>query len=413
MGFIVPVSATGLGAVYDSTKRQLLLSAKGNVEEITTNIHFQRLTWLGGLKFRLVGWSGPLTGKEHSYSVNDRFSIDLRSGALPARFVVVADAKNPEGKLVEIDYRNDGLRRLSSLRLTEVSKLTQASRDDSEPKVLVRDDENINVLYKQAFTVKAPADAPKQGSLIIDFDPTFLSLQNAGIVGSNLVWTFNSLQLGSTQVVVTTSSINPPYIARQAYGVRVILLDSGISTNATSEGSPISYLRFLKIAVSQVQEKYPNATLVLGEWTAIPPGTYVSGFRNLKHFAAVFNTGQGHVTVDSTEWGAWSPPVYSSGPWLGGRVIDLEKITLEPTQADILVKKAGWNLQFNRGYLSAPPTALPTIPDPAASNSPVPPPPLSDKDRQAYYIYNLKEGIQIFVGTVDQKVYHLSLLEKR
>lgn len=413
MGFIVPVSARDLGAVYDCTKRQLVLSAKGNVEEITTNIHFQRLSWPGGLKFRLVGWSGPLTGKEHFYSVNDRFSIDLRSGALPARFVVVADAKNPEGKLVEIDYRNDGRHRLSSPQLTEVSKLAQASRDDFEPQVLVMDDENVNVLYRQAFTVKAPADAPKQGSLIIDFDPTFLSLQNAGIVGSNLVWTFNSLQLGSTQVVVTTSSINPPYIARQAYDVRVILLDSGTPASATSEHSPISYLRFLKIAVGQVQEKYPNATLVLGESTAIPPGTYVSDFRNLKHFAAVFNTGQGHVTVDSTEWGAWSPPVYSSGSWLGQRVIDLEKITLEPAQADILVKKAGWNLQFNRGYLSAPPTALPTAPDPVASTSPFPPPHLSDKKQQAYYVYNLKEGIQVFVGTVDRKVYHLSLLEKR
>lgn len=402
MGFFGPISARYLGAVYDSTKRQLVLSAKGDAEEITTNIHFQRLPWLGGLKFRLVGWSGPLTGKTHSYSVNDRFSIDLLSGALPAKFVVVADAKNLEGKTVEINYLSHRRRVLSSPKLTEVSKLEQASRDDSEPKVLVGEDEKINVLYKQTFTVKAPADAPKQGSLFVDFDPTFLSLQTAGIVDSNLVWTFNSLQLGSTQVIITSSSIHPPYIARQTYDVRVILLDSSISAGATSEDSPISYLAFLKSAVGQVREKYPNATLVLGESTAIPPSTYVGSFRHLKHFAAVFNTGQGHVTVDSTEWGVWSPPVYSSGPWPGERVINLEKITLEPTQADILVKKAGWDLSFNRAYLSAPFTALP--PAPTSSTA--------DKDQQAYYVYNLKDGIQVFVGAIDQKVYHLSLLEK-
>ena len=110
---------------------------------------------------------------------------------------------------------------------------------------------------------------------------------------------------------------------------------------------------FLNIAVSQVQEKYFNATLVLAESTTIPPSTDVNSFQDLKHFAAVFNTGQGHVTVDSTEWGAWSPPVYSSGPWLTERVIDLENITLVPTKADHLLKAAGWTLQFNRVYLWA------------------------------------------------------------
>lgn len=397
MGFFGPVSASSLGVVYDSTKRQLVLLAKGNVEEITTNIHFQRLPWLDGLKFRLVGWSGPLTGKTHPYSVSDRFEIDLRNGALPRSSVIVVDARNLEGKIVEINYLS-GQRQQGSVRqLTDVSKLVSARRDDSEPKVLVEDNEKMNVLYKQAFKVKAPADAPKQGLLTIDFDPTFLNLQAAGIFGPNLVWTFNSLQLGSTQVVITTSSINPPYIARQTYDIRVILLDSSILAGSRPQDSPISYLAFLNIAVRQVQEKYPNATLVLAESTAIPPSTYVDSFNFLKHFAAVFNTGQGHVTVNSTEWGTWSPPVYSSGPWLSERVIDLEKIKLEPTQADDLVKAAGWTLQFNRAHLSAPITA---------PNSPHP-----GKDRQAYYVYSLKEGIQVFVGTIDRKVYSLNLVE--
>lgn len=397
MGFFGPISANRLGAVYDSTKRQLVLSAKGEVKDITTNIHFQRLPWLEGLKFRLVGWSGPLTGSTHPYNVNDRFDVDLLSGALDSKSVIVVDAKNLEGKVVEIDCVAGRRHGHQFKELTEVSKLAQASRDDSEPKFLVGDTEKVNVLYKQAFKVKAPADAHLQSSLTVDFDPTFLSLQTAGIIGSNLVWTFNSLQLGSTQVIVTTSSINPPRISTQVYDVRVILLDSSILTS--SMPPPLSYLGFLKIAARQVQEKYPNATLVLAESTAIPPSTFVNTFNSLKHFAAVFNTGQGHVTVDSTEWGTWSPPVYSSGPWLGGeRVVDLEKITLEPTKADELVKAAGWALRFNRAYLSAPPMAPNT--------------PLSDKDQQGYYVYNLAEGIQVFVGTVDHHVYRLSLFRK-
>ncbi|MCJ1464125.1 hypothetical protein MMC07_002738 [Pseudocyphellaria aurata] len=398
MGYFGPVSANSLGVVYDSTKRQLILSAKGNVEQITTNIHFQRLPWLDGLKFRLVGWSGPFTGKTNPYSVSDRFDIDLRSGALPSKFVTIVDARNLEGKIVDINYVSDPRQQGSVRQLTDVNKLAPARRDNLEPKVLVGDDEKINVLYKQAFKVKAPADAPKQGSLAIDFDPTFLDLQTAGVAGSNLVWTFNSLQLGSTQIIITTSSINPPYIARQTYDVRVILLDSSIAASMNTGNSSISYLSFLNIALRQVQEKYPSASLVLAESTAIPPSNYIDNFKSLKHFAAVFNTGQGHVTVDSTEWGTWSTPVYSSGPWLGEKIINLEKTKLEPTQADDLVKAAGWTLQSNRVYLSAPLTA---------PNSPL------SRDQQAYYVYNLKEGIQIFVGTVDQKVYSLALLEKK
>lgn len=398
MGFFGPVSANSLGVVYDSTKRQLVLSARGNVEEITANIHFQRLPWLDGLKFRLVGWSGPFTGKMNPYSVSDRFDIDLRSGGLPSRFVTIVDARNLEGKLVEINYVSDPRQQGSVRQLIDVSKLAPARHENFEPKVLVGDDEKINVLYRQAFKVKAPADAPKQGSLAIDFDPTFLDLQTAGIVGPNLVWTFNSLQLGSTQVIITTSSINPPYIARQTYNVRVILLDSSIAASMNPGISSISYLGFLNIALRQVQEKYPNATLVLAESTAIPPSNYIDSFKSLKHFAAVFNTGQGHVTVDSIEWGTWSAPVYTSGPWLGEKIIDLEKIKLEPTQADDLVKAAGWTLEFNRLCLSAPLT--------------VPSSPLS-RDPQAYYIYSLNPGIQVFVGTIDRKVYSLTLLEKK
>lgn len=292
MGFFGPVSAKSLGAVYDSTKRQLVLSAKGDVEDITTNVHFQRFPWLGGLKFRLVGWPGPLTGKAHPYSVSDRFDIDLQSGELPSRSVIVVDAKNLEGNIVEINYL-PGLPEEGSVKqLTDVSKLADASRDDSEPKVLIEDNEKLNVLYKQAFKVKATADAPIQGSLTIDFDPTFLSLQTASIAGPNMIWTFNSLQLGSTQVVVTTSGINALYISRQVHDVRVILLDSSISARTNSTDLPISYLGFLNIAVRQVQEKYPNATLVLAESATIPPNTYVCSFYSLNHFPAVFNTGQ-------------------------------------------------------------------------------------------------------------------------
>lgn len=151
------------------------------------------------------------------------------------------------------------------------------------------------MLYKQSFNVKDSANAPEQGSLLVDFDPSFLSLQTAGIVGSNLVWTFNSLQLGSKQVIIIKSSIDPPYIARQTNDVRVILLNSSIPAGTKSGGLPLSYLAFLNIAVSQVQEKYLNATLVLAESTTIPPSTYVNSFKDLKHFAAVFSTGQGPV----------------------------------------------------------------------------------------------------------------------
>ena len=61
MGFEGLVSADKLGAVY-TKEHQLVLSAEGTVQAATYGFHFERLQWLGGLKFALEAWTEPLLG---------------------------------------------------------------------------------------------------------------------------------------------------------------------------------------------------------------------------------------------------------------------------------------------------------------------------------------------------------------
>jgi len=61
-------------------------------------------------------------------------------------------------------------------------------------------------LFKLPFEIKESNDVPRFGTVNIIFDPLFLIMTTACIEDKNIVWTFNSLQAGNTQVLVMTSA---------------------------------------------------------------------------------------------------------------------------------------------------------------------------------------------------------------
>jgi hypothetical protein len=69
---------------------------------------------------------------------------------------------------------------------------------------MLPDNQTINVLFKEPFKVSAKAIVPKFGAVSITFQDDFLTLQNASIDDTNIVWTLDSLKLGSTQIRVTS-----------------------------------------------------------------------------------------------------------------------------------------------------------------------------------------------------------------
>jgi hypothetical protein len=103
MGFLGLVPASQLAATYDPNVRALSLFAKGTTKKYTASIHFQRDPhWVGGLKFDLEGWIGPLGEGPKPYEREGNFAFGLPSKDYPSADVIIATANNPEGKVVPI-----------------------------------------------------------------------------------------------------------------------------------------------------------------------------------------------------------------------------------------------------------------------------------------------------------------------
>jgi len=217
MGFLGLVPADQVTAEYLVEKHELVLQASGTVPVVTTGIRFDRQQWFGALKFALEGWSGPLTGETESYNVELKFTIQLPNPALPTGSVVVLTANNPDGLVVPIRFTGF----VPPPKTTDPAPV--ASPAQSAVTTNVADDEQINALYKTSFQIKENANVPSMGSVDIKFDDKFLALESAGIVGSNIVWTFTSLKMGTTQVVVTVHGGIAQFIQIKTYTVHIFL----------------------------------------------------------------------------------------------------------------------------------------------------------------------------------------------
>ena len=104
MGFLGLVPADQVTAIYLVESHMLRLHASGTVPVVTSGIRFDRQPLLGGLKFALEGWTGPLTGETESYKAELEFSIQLPNPALPSDYLTVVTANHPKGLQVPIRF---------------------------------------------------------------------------------------------------------------------------------------------------------------------------------------------------------------------------------------------------------------------------------------------------------------------
>ena len=186
----------------------------------TYGFNFHRDTFLGGLKFTLMAWTGPLTGKKQPYAFDQAFAIHLPQPHFNSGSVLIVTANHPKGVEVPIHYT--GLN-------TEVAGLAVADKNEkttptSENVTLTPGSTDLTVLFKLPFNIEANAGVPKMGSVTIDYDNTFLELITAGIEDAQIVWTFNSLKTGDTQIAVTTHGGIATFVMTKTYDVRIIVL---------------------------------------------------------------------------------------------------------------------------------------------------------------------------------------------
>jgi hypothetical protein len=222
MGFLGLVPADQVTAIYLVETHTLRLQATGTVPVVTSGIKFVRQSLLGGLKFTLEGWTGPLTGETESYKAELEFTIQLPNPALPSDSLTVVTANHPEG--LEVPIRFTGL--IVPPKTADPPPAVAEKLTTPAPPVFTTDvaeDEQINALYKTSFQIKENAIVPSMGSVKVKFDDQFLALESAGIDGSNIVWTFTSLKMGTTQVVVTVQGGIAKFIQIKTYTIHVFL----------------------------------------------------------------------------------------------------------------------------------------------------------------------------------------------
>lgn len=176
----------------------------------------------------------------------------------------------------------------------------------------------------------------------ISFDKTFLDLTTAGVqtnssgggkLVTEIIWTFNSLQTGKTQIAVTYGGGIMPFIMTKKYDVTIEVLEaasttattSSTTTNGTSNGDhkttevPLSWLGFVNIGINLIQKAAgANESVVLLEADATPTDNQpVSSYWGLNALRVVCRVGANKTgIVQSTGWGEFGPVQISPQPWL-------------------------------------------------------------------------------------------------
>jgi|GEM_PF-760113 len=371
MGFLGLIPADELAAAYNTQTKTLTLFAEGKVQDYTYGISFEQVPLMGGLKFRLEGWTGPLHDPVtySPYSHEQAFSLQLPSPVAPSGKVIIVDANHPEGVAVEVRF----------LGLAEPEAAPRQLAGAAAPSP-VAGQEQLNVLFKMPFMIKEAASVPQGGRVSIKFDPTMLQLQQAGIEGGNIAWTLNSLQTGDTQVVVSVFGGIAQYVLQKVYDVRIFVLEQA-QNSAPAPQAILSFLGRVNIAVRLVQDQYPDAELY--EVEALPPSPRpCSGPNELSKLKVVFRAGKGTAIIESTGWGTFGPVQYIPQPWMEDQVIAWP-VQMEATEADSLMKKAGYTGTYGAMTLRKP--LYPGIVQP-------------------YYIFSMNSGQYVFVGVNDKKV---------
>ena len=214
MGFYNLISASKLTATYDELNRELILYASGDARQFTSGISFEEVPWLGGLKFRLVGWTGPVTGKKQPYEHSQKFKVNLPSPVFPSDYVIIEDADNPNGQQVQIEFIEDG-----KVPKT-LAKTLKAGPDVSN----VGNHKNVHALLGVPFEISEGVPTTTGGTVTAHYDNTVLKLVNASYNNGNIVYKFNSLKTGNTDVVLTIGGGIAQYVMQVTYDVEIVVL---------------------------------------------------------------------------------------------------------------------------------------------------------------------------------------------
>ncbi|KAI4170229.1 MAG: hypothetical protein LQ343_005112 [Gyalolechia ehrenbergii] len=394
MGFLGLAPADGVAATYAPGEQTLTLYARGQALNFTYGFQFKRLTWLGGLKFELLAWSGPHASGSREYHHSQKFDIANLKVVDPDDSVDIVTSDHPYGQLIPVRWLGvEPKNAILDPFLGSFSKPSQRAAADS-PQVLDADIVTMNVLFNEKFTIKEPTTSSTTGYVQAQHSQFALTIENAGIEFDNLVWTFNSLETGQTQVVINTSSDFGGFINRKVYNINVYVLENsliaGDALSGTAKGPLRAILDFagrVNVALGIVKRTAPEAQLLSAQ-ANLPHGVPypMKDPLRLSQLECIFRTDAGVAKIRSTGWGEFEPPVFMPDEIIRMSVISLDQIAVDVVPAVDALRSAGIGLAFWDVSLEHPLVAPGKL------------------HEEPYYVFHLVDGSYVFVGAKEREV---------
>lgn len=236
----------------------------------------------------------------------------------------------------------------------------------------------------------------------MSFDKTFLTLTAASVkrpvsegskTGQEIIWTFESLQTGDTQIVVNISGGIAPYIVSKLYNLKIEVLEAGTANgnNKTkieaTAGVPLSWLGFVNIGVNLIEKSYQNVVLLEADATPIDHAPVNSPW-GLNSLQVVCRVGDNKTAIiRSTGWGEFGPIEYIEKPWL-------EDVDIAWPLSPELGMQEAWDILMASGYNGL--VSGCTLRQPLYPGS-----------DQVYYIFSCGNRF-IAVGVKDKKTHEFS-----
>ncbi|KAG5749733.1 hypothetical protein H9Q69_001261 [Fusarium xylarioides] len=404
------IPADSITASYDNEAKLLILKASGKHVDLTRDIAFRRLPFDGGLLFELIGWVGPIIRGESPYEITDSFNIDLPSIVFPSNTVVV-NTENKQHWVVPIQYNNtNGQAATNGKAEVELPEIKQVSED-----------KKIDVLADEPFTIQqSDSFTGKGGSVSIDFDKSFVTLNDARIEDGKIVWTLTAQQTGTTEVFVYVGQTQPPFLYRIPYIVEshVLLDDKSVPTqtaasfkvNNNGQGSggthgaasnghkngngsqkvglPLSWDGFINVGLNLIKKQYPNANLLEVDATPLTRKPVENEWGLVNNRIVCGLSGNKTAIIQSTGWGEFGKVQTINSPFLGDQVI-YWPVALDIHDAFTILRKAGYKQAVYAVTLRQP---------------------LYPGDDQPFYIFNTGPEF-IAVGTKDKKIHNFGVSE--
>ncbi|KAF6786386.1 hypothetical protein CSOJ01_15435 [Colletotrichum sojae] len=398
------IPADKIFAFYNNETNTLKLSAQGEAVHITRDIHFKRIKTIGGLRFQLLGWVGPVTLGDSPYTADSYFNIELPSRVFPTGLVGIETANNKQW-VVEIEslLKNGSQKPLSA-------SLATGDADDSVE--LVPPQEPIIAELGKPFTIQQRDEFKgKGGTVNISFDKNFVALSDAGVVNSKQIeWTFDPIQTGNTEITVFVSQHEPPFSFRVPYEVTIKpphntgalntlaelsvagLVPANDSSSANKKngggnvpGEVLHWDGFVNAGINAIKKQHPDAELynVSARSFTGQPVDNEWGLGKLNIMTRVGDRKFG--VVKSTGWGEFGQ--VETVPALLGNDIVPWPVSLEIHEAFAILRKGGFQQLVQDLSLLKP---------------------LNPAFNQPFYVFHIGSQF-IAVGVDDRKVHNFGV----